>query len=121
MDAGILLMMEVSLNSHNRFMTGTYGVHKLPVISNFQQSPIVTVLMIMPEDLSLDVLMRMVHLLGNMEHFKDDNMKKNFFNNKCNNKNWALNNPEEHMFEKHFFFTFVFLLKTKTKICDIFY
>ena len=37
---------------------GTYGVlHKLPVISNFQQNPTVTVLMIMPEDLSVSILL----------------------------------------------------------------
>merc|ERR1712083_948597 len=120
MDDGIHTMTEVSLNSHNRYMIGTYGVHKLPVISNFQQSLIVTVLTIMPEDSYPDVSMRMVHLLDNMVHFKDDN--KNNFNNKCNSKSWALNNPEEHMFKKSFlFFKFCFSLKNKTKICDIFY
>ena len=68
-----------------------------------------------------DVLMRMVHLLDSMERFKEDN-KNNFYNNKCNSKSWALNNPEEHMFEKRFFFfQFCFSAKNKTKICDIFY
>ena len=32
-------------------------MHKLPVISNFQQNPTVTVLMIMPGDLSVSILL----------------------------------------------------------------
>ena len=58
-----------------------------------------------------DVSMKMGPLLVNMEPFKDANMKKNFCNNKCNSKNWALNKAE-HMFEKN---------KNKRIICDIFY
>ena len=65
--------------------------------------------------------MKMGPLLVNMEPFKDANMKKNFCNNKCNSKNWALNKAE-HMFEKNKNILF-FPLKTKNKwiICDIFY
>merc|ERR1711879_296833 len=75
---------------------GTYGVLKLPVISNFLPSPTVTVLMTMLEAKLLADLMRMVLLLVNMELYKDAS-KNNFYNNKCNNKNSALH-KEELMF-----------------------
>ena len=64
--------------------------------------------------------MKMGPLLVNMEPFKDANMKKNFCNNKCNSKNWALNKAE-HMFEKNKKNVFSVKNKNKRIICDIFY
>ena len=67
--------------------------------------------------------MKMGPLLVNMEPFKDANMKKNFCNNKCNSKNWALNKAE-HMFEKNkniLFFSVKNKKQNKRIICDIFY
>ena len=107
-------------------MIGTYGVLKLPVISNFLPSPTVTVLMTMVKEklvsnyfaniflwtlqfdeilfsliwhisLQLAVLMKTVPSLVSMVHCNEDS-KNNYCSSKCNNKSLALN-KEEHMYE----------------------
>ena len=134
MVAEILMMTEDFRNSPNRkiitflllsllyfllffpdCMIGTYGVLKLPVISNFLPSPIVTVLMTMLVEklvswiiilqlffpvkwqgfqfLQLAVLMRTVPSLVSMERYNEDS-RNNYFSNKCNNKSLALNRVE---------------------------